>query len=148
MTKESSQKQKNTKNIDLTQVTIILEHIYIYIYKHTYIYIYIYIYTYKYIYIRKLRKMLLSKPCGSQRNRKLTLSKKLSQTWKCVFKLAKKVPVILHDLKCCESQLIIQETGQFEVKISSIPNGLKNHMAFKIIRICFLLTLCNLWILA
>ena len=31
MTKESSQKQKNTKNIGLTQVTIILEHIYIYI---------------------------------------------------------------------------------------------------------------------
>ena len=45
-------------------------------------------------------------------------------------KLSKKVPVIFHNLRGCNSHLIIKEMGKFEVKISVIPNGLEKYMAF------------------
>ena len=45
-------------------------------------------------------------------------------------KLSKKIPVIFHNLRGYDSHLIIKEIGKFDVKISSIPNGLEKYMAF------------------
>ena len=46
--------------------------------------------------------------------------------------MTKKVPAIFHNLKDYDSHLIMQEIGKFNVKISVIPNGLENCMAFTI----------------
>ena len=35
-----------------------------------------------------------------------------------------KIPVIFHNLKNCDSRLILQELGKFNLKINGIPNGL------------------------
>ena len=48
--------------------------------------------------------------------------------------LTKKVPLILHNLKGYDIDLIMQEIGKFDVKISVIPNGLEKYMAFTINR--------------
>ena len=40
--------------------------------------------------------------------------------------LTKKVPIILHNLRGYDSHLIFCELNKFDVKISVIPNGLKN----------------------
>ena len=46
-------------------------------------------------------------------------------------KLSKKVLVIFHNLKGCESHLIFKELSKFNgLKISVIPNGLEKYMAF------------------
>ena len=42
----------------------------------------------------------------------------------------KKVPVIFHNLRGCDSHLIFNELDKFDVKISVIPNGLEKYMAF------------------
>ena len=49
-------------------------------------------------------------------------------------KLSKKIPVIFHNLKGYDSHLIISELNKFNVKISVIPNGLEEYIAFTIIR--------------
>ena len=46
------------------------------------------------------------------------------------FKLAKKFPVIFHNLKGYDSHLIFNELDKFDVKIKVIPNGLEKYMAF------------------
>ena len=45
-----------------------------------------------------------------------------------------KFPVIFHNLKSCDSQLIMQGIGKLNVKISVIPNGLEKYMAFTVNR--------------
>ena len=61
-----------------------------------------------------------------------------STLWSCNInlKLIKKFPVIFHNLRGCDSHLIMQETGKFDVKVSVIPNGLEKYMAFTINK-CF-----------
>ena len=57
-----------------------------------------------------------------------------SAHWSCNinFKLTKKFPIIFHNLKGDDSHLIMQKISRFNVKISVIPNGLKQCMAFTI----------------
>ena len=52
--------------------------------------------------------------------------------WDCNinFQLTKKIPVMFHNLKGCDSHLIFSELNKFDVKISVIPNGLEKYMAF------------------
>ena len=45
-------------------------------------------------------------------------------------KLTKNVPVIFHNLRGYDSNLIFFELDKFDVKISVIPNGLEKYMAF------------------
>ena len=45
-------------------------------------------------------------------------------------KITKKVFVILHDLKGCDSHLIFQELNKLNRKILVIPNGLEKYMSF------------------
>ena len=47
-------------------------------------------------------------------------------------RLSKKVPVIFHNLRGCDSHLIIKEIGKFDVKISLILNGLEKYIAFTV----------------
>ena len=46
------------------------------------------------------------------------------------FQLTKKVPVILHNLRGCDSHLIFCELDKFDIKIDVIPNGLEKYMTF------------------
>ena len=46
------------------------------------------------------------------------------------FQLTKKIPVIFHNLRDYDSQLIFNELDKFDVKIKVIPNGLEKYMAF------------------
>ena len=50
--------------------------------------------------------------------------------WKCNINLnlTQKVPVIFHNLKSYDSYLIINEIGQFVVKVDVIPNGLEKYI--------------------
>ena len=52
--------------------------------------------------------------------------------WDCNinFQLTKKVPVIFHNLKNCDSHLIFSVLHKFNLKVSVIPNGLEKYMAF------------------
>ena len=52
--------------------------------------------------------------------------------WNCKInlQLTKKVPVIFHNLRGCDSHLIFSELDKFDVKVSVIPNGLEKYMAF------------------
>ena len=54
--------------------------------------------------------------------------------WDCNinFQLAKKVPIILYNLRGYNSHLIFNELDKFDVKINIIPNRLEKYMA------CFL----------
>ena len=54
--------------------------------------------------------------------------------WSCNInlKLTKKVPVIFHNLRGCDSHLIMQETGKYDVKVSIILNGLEKYVAVTI----------------
>ena len=57
-----------------------------------------------------------------------------SAHWDCNInlKLTKKIPVIFHNLKVCDSHFIMQEISMFDIKISLIPNGLEKYMAFTV----------------
>ena len=48
------------------------------------------------------------------------------------FKLRKKVPVILNNLRSYDSHLIIKEMNTFDAKVIVIPSGLEKFMAFTI----------------
>ena len=52
--------------------------------------------------------------------------------WSCNInlQLTKKFPVIFHNLRGYDSQLIFNELIKFDVKIKVIPNGLEKYMAF------------------
>ena len=56
--------------------------------------------------------------------------------WSCNInlKMSKNIPVIFHDLKGCDSHLIIKEVNKFDVKVNVIPNRLEKYMAFTINR--------------
>ena len=47
-------------------------------------------------------------------------------------KLNHKIPVVFHNLKTCDSHLIMQELGKLNLKINVIPNGLEKYMSFSI----------------
>ena len=47
-------------------------------------------------------------------------------------KLNHKIPVIFRNLKNCDSHLIMQELGEFNLKINVTPNGLEKYMSFSI----------------
>ena len=47
-------------------------------------------------------------------------------------KLNHKISVVFHNLKNCDSHLIMQEPGKFNLKINVIPNGLEKYMSFTI----------------
>ena len=47
-------------------------------------------------------------------------------------KLNHKSPIVFHNLKNYDSHLIMQELGNFNLKINVIPNGLKKYMSFNI----------------
>ena len=51
--------------------------------------------------------------------------------WNCNinFQLTKKVPVIFHNLRRYDSNLIFNELDKSDVKINVIPNGLEKYMA-------------------
>ena len=57
-----------------------------------------------------------------------------SAYWRCIvnLELTKKVLVIFYYLRGNDSNLIMQEIGKFEVKVSIIPNGLEKYMDFTI----------------
>ena len=46
--------------------------------------------------------------------------------------MTRKIPVIFHNLRGYDSHLLIKEISTFDVKVSVIPNGLENYMAFTI----------------
>ena len=52
--------------------------------------------------------------------------------WDCNinFQLTKNVPVIFHELRGYDDDLIFNELDKFDVKMSAIPNGLEKYMAF------------------
>ena len=52
--------------------------------------------------------------------------------WDCNinFQLTKKLPVVFHNLKGCDSHLLFSELNKFNLKINVIPNGLEKYMAF------------------
>ena len=64
----------------------------------------------------------------------ITRKYRSSSHWSCNInlKLTKKVPVIFHNLRGCNSHLIMQDIDKFNVKINVISNGLEKYMAFKI----------------
>ena len=47
-------------------------------------------------------------------------------------KSTKKIPVIFHNLRTYDSNLMIKEISKFDVKVSVIPNGSEKYMAFTI----------------
>ena len=49
-----------------------------------------------------------------------------------IFKLTKKVSIKVHNLKRCDSYLIINEIGKINVKVDVIPNVLEKYMAFTV----------------
>ena len=54
--------------------------------------------------------------------------------WSCNIncKIAKKTPVIFHNLKDYDSHLIINRIRKLNVKVDVIPNGLEKYMSFTI----------------
>ena len=47
-------------------------------------------------------------------------------------KLNHNIPVVFHNLKNYDSNLIMQEPGKFNLKLNVIPNGLEKYMRFSI----------------
>ena len=66
--------------------------------------------------------------------------------WSCNIdlNLSKKIPVIFHNLKGYDRDLIIKEISTFDVKVSVIPNGLEKYMTFTINRNLVFIDDCNL----
>ena len=66
--------------------------------------------------------------------------------WSCNInlQLTKKVPIIFHNLRGCDSHLFFCELKNFDVKISVIPNALEKYLAFFKIKTQYLLTVFNL----
>ena len=60
------------------------------------------------------------------------------------FQLNKKVPVIFYNLRGYDSHLIFSEVNKSDVKISVISNELEKYIAFFLIEIQYLLTVCNI----
>ena len=52
--------------------------------------------------------------------------------WDCDmnFRLSKKISVIFHNLRGCDSHLVFSVRHKFDVKISVVPNGLEKYIAF------------------
>ena len=52
--------------------------------------------------------------------------------WNCNISLksTKKILVMFHSLRDCESHLIIKEISKFDIKVSVIPNGLEKYKVF------------------
>ena len=50
--------------------------------------------------------------------------------WSCNInlQLTKKVPIIFHNLRCCDSHLIFCKLNKLDVKINVISNGLEKYM--------------------
>ena len=46
--------------------------------------------------------------------------------------MTKTIPVIFHNLRGCDTHLIMQEVGKFDAKINVIPNELEKYMAFTV----------------
>ena len=57
---------------------------------------------------------------------------RVSAQWDCNinFQLTKKIPVIFHNLKCCDSHIFFSDLHKFNLKVDVIPNGLEKYMAF------------------
>ena len=72
-----------------------------------------------------------------------------STQWSCNInlKLTKKVPVICHNLRGCDSHLIMQEIGKFDAKVLCQIDW-ENTWLLQLIKIGFLLAACYLWTLA
>ena len=66
--------------------------------------------------------------------------------WSCNInlKISKKVPVIFHNLRGCDSNLIFKELSKFNCKLSVIPNGLDKYMSFTLNNNIDLLIVCYL----
>ena len=47
-------------------------------------------------------------------------------------KMTKTIPVIFHNLKGCDSHLLLPELGKFNKKISIIPNNMQTYMSFSV----------------
>ena len=47
-------------------------------------------------------------------------------------KLNHKIPVVFHNIKNCDSHLIMQELGKFSPKVNVISNGLEKYTSFSI----------------
>ena len=43
-----------------------------------------------------------------------------------------KIPVTFQNLKNCDSHLVMQELGKFNLKITVIPNGLEKYKSFTV----------------
>ena len=54
--------------------------------------------------------------------------------WNCNInmKISKKLPIIFHNLRGCDSHLIIKELSKFNCNINVIPNGLERFMSFSL----------------
>ena len=46
-------------------------------------------------------------------------------------RLNHRIPIVFHILKNYDSHLIMQELGEFDVKVNVIPNGLEKYMSFR-----------------
>ena len=57
------------------------------------------------------------------------------------FKSNHKIPIVFHNLKNYNFNLIMQELAKFSLKINDIPNGFEKYMSFKSLS---LLTALNL----
>ena len=64
----------------------------------------------------------------------LTRKYRRAAHWSCNInlELTKKIPLTFHNLRGCDSHLIIKEKSKFDVDVNVIPNGLEKYMAFTI----------------
>ena len=60
--------------------------------------------------------------------------------WSCNInlKVSKKVPVIFHNLKGCDSHLIFKELNKFDCRVSVITNRLEKYMSFSLNNLVFI----------
>ena len=64
----------------------------------------------------------------------LTRKYRRAAHWSCNInlELTKKIPLTFHNLRGCDSHLIIKEKSKFDVDVNVIPNGLEKYMAFTV----------------